>query len=384
MNVILTSFGIGMNKTSEYSPFYRMPPLLLEERTTSLQLDYAALFIFDRVIIDEYTYFKDIDPNLERFEHYPHDVVQKIQKAAEEYSAVLRLLEKSGRLVLKNFDRIFSKTKTYLSDTTEMDVASKNIAKWIKPLELSFKKWLELVSKLRFDRDEYSNFKEGRTQDTSYLPRAELLHSLGGQGISSQIYLEWLREWKKKLSPSMRDSVRRLLRDYLSYVNFNLLLSFELDCPFVDWIDFQPFYDYKFQNAFEHHTYAKIADHSKKLFDLLFPYFIPKSPKELISVIENRKLDKLRDLIKESVKKNIEFDNAFAVNTLKEVIKLEQKATLRRRISGWATLPLGFIPVVGTPVQKTTEETINSIWADKPLKEYSWFYLINDLDVSKH
>ncbi|MFC1971213.1 hypothetical protein ACFLV0_04720 [Chloroflexota bacterium] len=67
---------------------------------------------------------------------------------------------------------------------------------------------------------------------------------------------------------------------------------------------------------------------------------------------------------------------------MRDVLRLEHKSILRRKITDWATLPLGIIPVLGTGIQKGADEIVNTLWSDRPLKKYSWFYVLNKLDAS--
>lgn len=83
-----------------------------------------------------------------------------------------------------------------------------------------------------------------------------------------------------------------------------------------------------------------------------------------------------------AIREGRDFDPLECIQILKEILRLEKKAVFRRKITGWATLPLGFIPLIGTPLQKGVEELVDRLWADRPANEYNWYYLISDLDLS--
>jgi len=174
----------------------------------------------------------------------------------------------------------------------------------------------------------------------------------------------------------------------LGYINFNLILAVEFEAAFTDWHDMQPLYAAKFKTAPEVKT-ASPDDHNRKilaqgrrLFDFMFPYFMPKSFKGLLKAVDDNRVVKMREFVANALERGAEFDSALCTAILRDVLRLESKAVLRRKITGWVTLPLGVIPVLGTPIQKGAEELINALWADRPLKKYSWFYLLNELDVS--
>lgn len=377
MDLVLTSFGMCMDKSSINSPFYKMPPLILKDKIPTLQLDYAALFIFDRLIIDESSYNHAIDPALDDYKkYYSQNLLEKLETSTAANSQILQSLYNSGRLIISNFDSIYLKNREKIDKIISTDLKSNNITQWIKPFELSINQWRHLLNCLHGQNDDF-------LQDDNYLfSRRDLLHVLKSPVNNLQMKTDLFKHWKRKLSPSVRENIRKALYDYLAYVNFNLILSAEFQAPFIDWADFQPFYIQKFKDLQNKDNGSQLIDHSRKLFELVFPYFIPKSNKDLLKVLEDKRIEKLRIFIQDAVNNKIEFDSKYVINILKEVLKFEKQAAIRRSISGWITLPLGFIPIIGTGVQKIAEETINKTWANKPLNEYSWFYLINNLDAS--
>jgi hypothetical protein len=70
----------------------------------------------------------------------------------------------------------------------------------------------------------------------------------------------------------------------------------------------------------------------------------------------------------------------FANQTLREVLKIEKRASFTRKIVGFLTLPIEFIPWIGTPLQKATEETMSQ-WLESRLRQKKeWFYLVSDIE----
>ena len=109
------------------------------------------------------------------------------------------------------------------------------------------------------------------------------------------------------------------------------------------------------------------------------PSSFPVDPKTLARAFDDRRIDDLREMVQQAVRGKVEFNCEFAIRTLQEVLRVEGVAAVRRKFTGWSTLPLGLIPVIGTGVQKVAEETINTLWSDRPQKEFAWYYLISDL-----
>lgn len=397
MDLLLTSFGLGMqsfqavtdNDRPVYSLFYRMPPLMLEERGT-FRLDYSALFMFDRVIVDEQTYQRAIDPLPDIDPDHATDadddpelaarLVALLRRSAAQYADVLQALKSSGRLVTKDFDSRFTAFADLWETATKLDL--RNVPSWAEPLRASLMRWDEIQERMYDAVDKFwepSGISGWMISSNSMLTRP---HSATPYDYAHHI-LDPLKNWKRRLGREQRDEIKMLLRNYLAYVNFNLLLARDCEAAFMDWEDMQPFYDRKFELA-GHREWPGVLEvqQSRKLFELLFPYFVPKSPRDLIRAIESKQVDELRRLIEQSVAGAVEFDQKFAVRTLKEVLKFEHKAIARRRICGWATMPLGLIPVVGSVVEKVAQEVLDRVWGNKPLAKYAWFYVINELDTS--
>lgn len=387
MDVVLTSFGTGVESglgecgdtDMKFSIFYRMPPLMLEDKGT-LRLDYAALFMFDRVIVDQGTYQQAIAPELEKcaWNGFKRETVEMLQKSVAEYSEVLRALKSSGRLITKDFDAAFSEVRQIWKQATDHDM--KRIPEWVTPLESSLKEWEKIGLQLTLGIEEFWSGSEVKPWEILFMPYRP--HALTAYDRADH-YLNTLRNWKKKQTRQERHYARTVVREYLSYINFNMILSFHLNAALLDWQDMQPFYDKKFALADRTKPpEARMATQSRKLFELMFPQFVPKTPRRLVRALEDKRVEELRLLIHRSLEGSEDFDSDFAIRTLKEVLRLEHRAIARRRICGWATLPLGIIPLVGTAVQKTVQEAINALWGNRELREYRWYYLINEIDES--
>jgi hypothetical protein len=378
MDIIMTSFGLAMEDGSQSpSPFARFPPLYIAHRIDRIFIDYSVLFLFERMIMDEKTFERLTDMSFKTKIPFPYsdDML--------EIGNIFRSLKASGRLVLKNFDEVLRASREQIIEATQNDL--KDIYPWTRILEEAINQWTDTIDQFRpiyagveGNRGSYTAFEENALRYVG--------HTLASHRLAAHHILDSLKYWKKSQDPLDRRRCRELLKDYLAYINFNLTLSLECKAPIIDWKDMQPFYEKKFRTAVnkeQDNPEQKNVEFGRKVFDILFPYFFPKDSNALLRAIDDRRVDTLRQFVQDSVSKGEPFDDKASVRILKDILKQENKASLRRKITGWATLPLGFVPVLGTPLQKGAEELVNALWSDSSLKKHSWFYLINDLDMSE-
>ncbi len=240
MDVLLTSFGLGMKERDRTSMFHRMPPLYLGERDDRFRfhIDYASLFMFERVIVDERSYERalagDIGDDSTRW--MPPDMLETVKQGAAEYAEVLTELQASGRLLTKDFDGIIAKSGDLLERSTAADM--KDIPRWRRPLESAVLEWSQVNERLRnglgYARRDAPSLDVGQEEERALMVVA---HILGGAGAYAYHIVDVLKRWKKKQPPEMRSMCRELLRDYLSYTNSNLILSFACQAPFIDWME---------------------------------------------------------------------------------------------------------------------------------------------------
>lgn len=374
------------HKGDRRSPFHRMPPLCLNQCSGQFHIDYAALFLFDRVIVDEVSYNEVLDPNFSEIHYLSEEVMGAIKKGALEYATVLKSLEKEGRLTTKNFDELHAMTRPLIDKALESDL--KTIPYWTKPIKESIGQWTKVINGIREARMPMMKEQRSYILEAEEMTISDILHNISGTIYRGGNLVDGMKKWKKKLSPTLRKKCRELLSDYLAYINFNLLLGVECGAAFTDWQDMQPLYAAKFKAAKEAKASSqddyggKVLAQGRQLFNFMFPYFLPKSPKELLKALNDKRVVKLREFVTQSLERGVELDSAMCTTVLRDVLRIQSRSILRRKITGWSTLPLGVIPVIGTGIQKGVAEIIDSLWADRSLEKYSWFYLLNELDVS--
>ena len=133
-------------------------------------------------------------------------------------------------------------------------------------------------------------------------------------------------------------------------MNSNLILANVLGVGFHDWLDFTPFYDRKFLaiGKSEREVEAE-RQQIEKLFTIPFPDLAIRDTASLLKAVNDKRVDELRCLIRDAVDGKVDFDEAFAKSVLSGVLRCERKAKRWRNILGYSTMPVGFIPWIGTP-----------------------------------
>jgi hypothetical protein len=378
MDLLLTSFGLGMTERQERSAFHRLPPFVLHQNLNRFGFDFAALLMFDRILVDEATYRQALEPHEFEDRYMNNHFAEVLGKASQEYSECLRCLEKSGRLLVKDFGPAADKSKALHEAALDYDM--KDPGEWVKPLEESLEKWQRTVQQLR---QGLNSVRKSDAHDWAGIEADNLscaAHDYVSKGSLVHYCIDALKNWKKQQDQELSDLARDLLRNYLGYVNQNIILAYEFGASFMDWDDFEPFYQKKFRVAgLGEHPGRSEVEQSRKVFDLFLPYSVPLDMKALPKAIEDKRLDELRRRVADAVEGKVVFDSEFAAETLRQVLKVEQKSAFRRKITGWATLPLDLVPVLGTGFPKLIEEAANAVWSEQPRRNYAWYYFMNEL-----
>ncbi len=183
-----------------------------------------------------------------------------------------------------------------------------------------------------------------------------------------------LKLWKKELSKPYRRLYRATVESYLYHVNSMRILSNEIGVPMIDWPDTKGFYlrslDYK-----EDDTKLLEVSDGQILLNLLFPCFKPKNANKFVKSLDRPEIEEFRKIIRNE--KHV--DEALALEIIRNILDSEIAAGFRHSITGFATLPLGFIPYIGTPIQKGAEVAINHFLNIKNKKRHGWFHIFADL-----
>jgi hypothetical protein len=255
---------------------------------------------------------------------------------------------------------------------------------WINPLKESLLNWRNFISE--FNRKLSTDLAHFVHEISHIIPHLSHYHSFHcGElsveyGCQADTMNEILNSSVKRKKSANRKKLKLYLTEYLSQVNANILLSQIFETGFHDWYDYKPFYHEKFLSvAKESSPGEKEIENIKKLFEISFPEFSFWEPDNVLKALNDKRIQELRQLVDSACKGEVEFDREFANRTLLEVFKIETGMTKFRNIVSYLTMPLGFIPTIGTPIQKGTEEIITKSIEPKMKKGFQWFYMISEL-----
>lgn len=380
MKLMLTSFGIAepqqdlIEHQKAPSLFYRMPPVSLRGLTNTFLPDYTTLLLYDKLILDETSFqmlYDEPDP--------------LYSKMAETIS----LLRREGFVELIDYQSILKQNDFLYQEMLKNDL--KFMDQWVQPLKDSVNIWMNFTSKARnLVSQNWETLNPPTRAGTYFAPNIDqaemenlsmITHIVNNHAGAVRVRaMQALHSSRKRRKREYREALRTTLRSYLSNVNANLVISNELGIGFHDWADLAPFYQKKFLYVGEQETDAlQKSRASQKLFELSFPEFAVNEPAKFLKIVQDKRIEDLRQLVADSVDGKVEFDNTFAKTVLKEVLHSERRVSRYRNIVSYVTIPVGFIPWVGFAIQKAIEEGAGLAIKQKLQKEHRWFYLFSEV-----
>lgn len=304
-----------------------------------------------------------------------------------EVAETMTALRSEGFLELVDYQKVLNDNQDLLHQMLAYDLSI--FDSWLNPLEASIKIWLEFADKVYdLERQEQETPSTNSAQEPQYSAGSKniypaLLHLANNRVGLVLIWIERLSKRARDEDEYLRSRLIEILRSYLMYVNANIVLSNELGVGFHDWADFQPFYQRKFltvgRKAPDSAEQASVAH---KLFEVSFPEFAISDTRKFMKVVQDRRVEDLRELVQASIDGKVNFDQEFARSVFKEVLKMERQITRYRNIISYLTLPLdffSFLPGVGAIVQKGIEEVVGGTIEHKMKEKYRWFYLLSDV-----
>jgi hypothetical protein len=305
-----------------------MPPLDMRSIANGLVPEYSLLILCDKLIFDTIS-----------FEYLTEEVDLPL---FESVGRTLALLKREGFLELRDYQAILAENSGLLDRMTQNDLLSAR--QWSEAMRSSSRIWRSFINGLD------SQFGLGSRSSSAHTPT-------GGSLLR-----------RETLSP------------YLSYVNANLILSNEMEAGLHDWEDFQPFYHRKFLAVGrDNQELSALAETSRQLFDIAFPEFAIRSPEHFITLLSHKRVGELRSLIEEASRGDVVFDEDFARSVFHEVIGVERNLGKWRRLLGYLTFPIGFLPFVGSYAQVLAEQGTASLMEQRLRKKFRWFYILSDL-----
>jgi hypothetical protein len=381
MKVMVTSFGVERSlssETDENTMFHRMPPVSFRWVQEAFMPDYELLLLCDSVIMDEASFDRLVQGSVAAYSHV---------------SETFQALRSDGRIELKDFSSTLRPHAELLGRMIEHDL--KSLDQWVEPLRDSLILWRDFsrmaADLVRAEREEW--FDHARLRDgphhhgyprlQAYLMRSADHMRHPDEAIAAHMSIlvtDALESSTKRKRTEYRDALRGVLRDYLTYVDANLILSHQLDVGFHDWLDFTPFYSAKFLSVGrDQDPLREGRAQLEKLFTIPFPELAIRDTRALMKALNDKRLEDLRRLVTEAIDGRVQFDDEFAKAVLREVLRSSEHAKKLRSVVGYATLPIGLIPWVGTVAQKAIEEGVGIPIEAKYKRKHRWFYMLSDI-----
>jgi hypothetical protein len=357
MNTVISSFAniADPDSTSQKrSIFHQMPPSSLRAPDgSSLSPDYAVLLVSDQLIVDVNSYDR-----LTTNRHWSYNRVADL----------FRALKHEGFIQIEDFSTHLEGTDSDISARVSADMATHD---WNLELRESLDVWSAFINTtaktLRGLEQHYVHW--GSSDDANDL--SFLMHSLKSEARREHLSLEYANRRSEEGS-----WVAEVLPAYLTYIHTNIELSRRLRAPIHDWSDYLPFY--RRLAAGEQSRMSQAAAQAEKLFSVSFRELEPTTTAQIMRILTDKRVAALRAMIDSAVRGDIVFDRDFAVATLREALARANRMARFRSLTSYATMPLGLVPVVGTPLSKVAEEVAGATHDRIQRRSLDWFYLISE------
>jgi hypothetical protein len=239
---------------------------------------------------------------------------------------------------------------------------------WYDTLQTSLYKWAEFVHQADMESIFGSELFKWYVMDLAHASN-QTLHYLNDMITEAR--------YKSQLD---HEIVQILLTSYLAHVNTNILLAGSLGATLHDWADFAPFYEQKFLSVGQFSpAEPPEAAAASKFFEIAFPEFRITDPGSLVKVLRKKPIEDLHALIQEAAEGQVEFDAEFARDVFRRVIDTEQRIGRYRKIMGYVTTPIGFIPGFGNFLQLAASELTGALFERRARRDLRWFYMLSDV-----
>ncbi len=367
MRLLLSAFGLGTALYSERLAFARMPAVSMSAIAPEFVPDYPVFLMFDEFVVDSMT----VDM-LRAMGDQERSWFSKMH-------SVLDALESSGRLIIQDYDGIVHPHSDAIRESVRYHL--RNMSEWAPVFEESLERWRDF-SHLGRRMLKSKGSSEWSVEDHQLNRVFETGSYFHLQSLEQEVG-NLLHQWKSKMSRDDRAYARHVVGEYLAYVLGNLCIAESASAVIHDWQDLEPIYRKIFRLSMRRDGQLEEAAQARELFAVLFPEFHLTDATSFAKALDDGRVETLRDLVRSAATGALTFDQEFANATLREVLKVERAARFRRKVVGWATLPLGFVPWLGTPLQKATEEAVARQLESAVQKDKEWFYLVSELSSER-
>lgn len=391
MKMLFTSFGIT-DKSPDLvkgSPFfYGMPPVDIKVWNDRFVPNYDALLLCEKIVMDNDSFQLLCD------KHHP---------LYESIAESLKALNSEGFIELVDFKSIITRNERLLNRMLRNDLEATDA--WVGVLQESMDIWddFQISQALRDLRPLSTRSSSGPPTVTLHDEMSNLIQESVWRPSIRGVELEQPKKSSSRKSIKIISDSAQIVRDglvdaelrrkskkhqkavvsalswFLKYTNANIVLSNELEAGLYDWGDMLPFYNKKFLSVGRQEKSAQHAEQIQKLFEISFPEFSVKDTSTLIRILNDKRVHDLRKLVQDSVDGLVTFDDSFAKHVLRDVLDTEAQITKYKKIISYLTLPIDFLPLVGSVAQIIADESIGVIVENRLRKKHRWFYMMNDI-----
>jgi len=365
MDVVLSSFCF--NDSGHLQGWYRgTPPVSFRSLGASFCPDYAAILLGDRFYVDSLT--------VERVEQMP---------AFAEHQELFVALRNAGRLETVDYAAIVEPYAEVIKRSVSADL--KDMAKWRKPYMELVTRWCELRDFARGIEFSRADRASGLGRDDSVKEVLLGIAYLGDMlpGMLDERVLIALKNWRRSVSHYHRMQTRRVLAAYLGHVASMLCLADCLGAVIHDWSDIEPLYTHKLsETPVGKSNRREVARQAtcRKLMELVMPDFHPETPTALARILDDPRIEQLRRLVDNAVLRDVELDERYANELLRSALSQENRLQSYRKLVGWLSMPLSFVPWAGTALEKAAQITAERVIENRVRGDNAWFFLLSSVN----
>jgi hypothetical protein len=347
----------------ELPAFFSMPAISLQTIGPGFIPDYPVFLLFDEFVIDQRTY--DL---LSNRHHWGYD----------EYADLVQTLNESGRLTIESYDSLLEPYRDVVQQAVNYDLS--NLRSWHRDFEELASRWKrfgEIATQKIIEKRDTGELTDEERAVLNCVKFSQLGMIPTPDGLK---ILDALKSWNKSLDPYIRKRTRAITGDYFRYITSNILLSKITGAVAHEWFDLEPLYLRKLSVG-GHPRSNTLSDmgQARKLFEIGVFEYHPKDSAAFVNLLEDSRVESLRTVVRRATLGEETFDSEFASRTLNEVLKIERAITSKKNVVGWITQPLGFIPWVGSFLQKATEVAAGKMIETRFKKNLDWFFLISSV-----
>lgn len=322
------------------------------------RLPYWLLLMYERLVLDLNTFGALLE----------HRRLPSYDRIAN----LVRDLHAEGWVELVDYKHVLELNRDELIQAQTHDVGSPE--QWIEQFRESHRIWSGFL-----ERALQGYAREPNSVESAI--RGSFLHAVGNRAGLTKLDLDHL---DAEYPPSrVRESILDTISEHLAHVNAHLILAARTGSFLHDWRDFEPYYRKKLSSeSVEQHRVDevhKLGRTSRTLFEVAFPEFAIEESQHLLRLLRHRHLTDLRTMIAHASLLGAEFDEDFAHRVLREVVGRERRIGRNRRVVGYATAAIGFLPLVGNLLQLAGQEVADVLIRRRLTRDLRWFYMLSDI-----